>query len=92
MRISPISYWTNPNGRAEIDFLIQHEDIVIPLEVKSGMNLNSKSLKFFREKYAPKLAVRFSMQNLRLDGGLLNVPLYLIGEFPRLLKLALEQV
>ena len=32
------------------------------------------------------------MQNLRLDGGLLNIPLYLIGEFPRLMKLAMERV
>lgn len=92
MKISPICYWTSESGRAEVDFLIQNEDRVIPIETKSGMNVKAKSLRMYREKYKPKLAVRFSMQNLRLDGGLLNVPLYLIGEFPRLLKLALEQI
>ena len=92
MQFSPICYWTNPTGLAEVDFLIQSDWGVIPIEVKSGTNLNSKSLKVYREKYSPKLAVRFSMQNLRMDGGLLNIPLYLIGEFPRLLKLAMKQV
>ena len=92
MHISPISYWTNPIGKAEVDFLIQSDQGVIPIEVKSGTNLNAKSLRIYREKYSPKLSVRFSMQNLRLDGGLLNIPLYLIGEFPRLMKLAMERV
>ncbi|MBO4696562.1 MAG: ATPase, partial [Lachnospiraceae bacterium] len=90
--ISPISYWTNPIGKAEVDFLIQSDQGVIPIEVKSGTNLNAKSLRIYRDKYSPKLSVRFSMQNLRLDGGLLNIPLYLIGEFPRLMKLAMERV
>jgi len=91
MHISPICYWTNPKGQAEVDFLIQSEQGVIPVEVKSGTNLNSKSLKTYRAKYSPKLAVRFSMQGLKFDDGLLNIPLYLIGEFPRLMKLAEEQ-
>lgn len=92
MNISPICYWSNPTGQAEVDFLIQWERDIIPIEVKSGLNLNSQSLKTYRKKYSPKLAVRFSMQNLKLDDGLLNIPLYLMGEFPRLMKLAKEQV
>ncbi|MPM96891.1 hypothetical protein SDC9_144057 [bioreactor metagenome] len=88
MGISPICYWFNPAGRAEVDFLIQDNDIVVPVEAKSGLSLNAKSLKIFRERYNPQIAIRTSMKNLRLDNGLLNIPLYLLGELPRLLKLA----
>ena len=88
MGISPICYWFNPAGRAEVDFLIQDNDIVIPVEAKSGLSLNAKSLKIFRERYNPQIAIRVSMKNLRMDNGLLNIPLYLLGELPRLLKLA----
>ena len=85
MQFSPICYWFNAGGRAEVDFLIQHKDQVIPVEVKSGLSLTAKSLKVYRERYRPKLAIRTSMQNLRYDDGLLNIPLYLISELPRFL-------
>ena len=80
----------NSGGRAEVDFLIQHDDAVIPIETKSGLNHKAQSLKLYREKYRPPLAVRTSMQNLRLDNGLLNIPLYLLGELPRLIRLVKE--
>lgn len=89
-KVSPICYWTNPTGNAEVDFLVQHDDMVIPIETKSGLNLKAQSLRTYREKYNPRLAVRTSMSNLRLDDGLLNIPLYLMGEFPRLLKMAVD--
>ena len=92
MRISPICYWTNDTGKAEVDFLIQDNDRIIPIETKSGMNVKAKSLRVYREKYSPALSVRTSMQNLRLDDGLLNIPLYLMGEFPRLLNIAKERL
>lgn len=86
--LSPIAYWYNEKGRAEVDFLIQFGNKVVPVEVKSGQSVNAKSLKVYRERYQPQLAIRASLKNLRLDDGLLNVPLYLLGELPRLLKLA----
>ena len=89
--ISPICYWYNPVGKAEVDFLIQEDDLVVPIEVKSGHSRNAKSLKTFRATYRPPIAVRTSRNNLRLDDGLLNLPLYLLGEMPRLLKLARTQ-
>ena len=88
MDYSPVCYWYNPDGQAEVDFLIQDNDIVIPVEVKSGMNLNAKSLRSFREKYNPQIAIRTSLNNLKFDNGLLNIPLYLFGELPRLLQMA----
>jgi hypothetical protein len=72
-----VFYWTSGNT-AEVDFVIPHGGKAVPLEVKSGMNVRARSLKVYREKYSPALAVRCSMQNLRRDGGLLNLPLWLL--------------
>ena len=58
------------------------------LEEKSGLNVNAKSLKTYRSQYAPTISIRASMKNLQLDDGLLNVPLYLLGELPRFLDMA----
>ena len=77
MRFSPIHYWTSGN-LAEVDFVIQNATEILPVEVKSGLNVKAKSLKSYREKYHPGQALRFSMQNLKRDDGLLNIPLYLI--------------
>ena len=92
LKCDPVSYWTNATGRAEVDFLIQDEDVIVPIETKSGLNLKAQSLRIYREKYHPVIAVRTSMKNLRLDDGLLNIPLYLMSEFPRFLRLARQMV
>ena len=80
----PISYWTS-QATAEVDFLVQHETDIIPVEVKSGMSRTARSLRVYRDKYRPRVSVRSSLLNLRLDDGLLNLPLYLMSEFPRLI-------
>ena len=54
---------------------------ILPVEVKSGVNVKARSLKSYREKYHIGQALRFSMQNLKRDDGLLNIPLYLIHRF-----------
>lgn len=81
----PICYWTS-QATAEVDFIVQDEAGIIPIEVKSGLSRTSRSLRVYRDKYRPELSVRASLLNLRLDAGLLNLPLYLINEFPRLIK------
>lgn len=91
LEFDPVSYWTNATGRAEVDFLIQAEEAVVPVETKSGLNLKAQSLRTYREKYRPKVSVRTSMSNLRMDNGLLNIPLYLMSEFTRLLELARQR-
>ncbi|MFN0173097.1 MAG: DUF4143 domain-containing protein, partial [Saprospiraceae bacterium] len=69
-------YWTATNATAEIDFLIQSQNGVIPLEVKAEENLKSKSLKVFVEKYKPVTAIRSSMSPFRAQDWMTNVPLY----------------
>lgn len=69
-------YWTSGNT-AEVEFVLQSGSDIVPIEVKSGINVKAKSLAFYRKNYSPKLAVRFSTRNIRQDDGLLNLPLYM---------------
>ncbi len=69
-------YWTSGNT-AEIDFLIQNKNDIIPIEVKADENVRSKSLSTYRKEYSPPLSLRFSLRNLKLDNGILNIPLFL---------------
>ena len=73
--IRNIYYWTS-DATAEVDFIFADDNRIYPVEVKSGENLKAKSLKVYRERYAPELSIRVSPANLKLDGGLLNIPLY----------------
>ncbi|MFN8346944.1 MAG: ATP-binding protein [Spirosomataceae bacterium] len=74
-----IYYWTAPNATAEIDFLIQKDITIIPIEVKAEENLKSKSLKVFHDKFQSKQSVRFSMNHFREQGWMINVPLYAVN-------------
>ena len=74
-----IGYWTNDRSTAEVDFVVQHEGEVIPIEVKAGENLKAKSFKTFCEKYQPKKAVRTSLSDYKEESWMINVPLYGIG-------------
>lgn len=87
-------YWTMDNPRYEVDFLIQRENDIFPVEVKSESNVESKSLKRYKEKYGDKvkLRIRFSLNNLRLDDDILNIPLFLADYTDRLIGIALEQI
>jgi uncharacterized protein len=75
-----IYYWAVANSSAEIDFVLQDKNQIIPIEVKAEENLKSKSLKVYLEKFAPKIAVRTSMNKYRIENWLTNIPLYAIGE------------
>ncbi|MDR1000615.1 MAG: ATP-binding protein [Clostridiales bacterium] len=72
-------YWTNERNTSEVDFLLDVGQAVIPLEVKAEVNLQSKSLKAFAEKYHPRLSIRSSMSDYKREEWLLNLPLYAIG-------------
>ncbi|TXI83606.1 MAG: ATP-binding protein [Crocinitomicaceae bacterium] len=72
-------YWSSDSGTAEIDFLIQLEDQIIPIEVKAEENLQAKSLKVFVEKFKATHAVRTSMSPYRIVDWLENIPLYAIN-------------
>ena len=71
-------YWTNERNTSEVDFLLDTGKAIIPLEVKAEVNLQSKSLKAFAEKYHPTMSVRSSMADYKQQDWLLNLPLYAI--------------
>jgi len=68
---------TNNNGM-EIDFLLQNEDGVIPIEVKAGLNTNSRSLNFYLKEFNPKYAIRISSKNFGFENNIKSVPLYAV--------------
>jgi len=82
-------YWTS-EGTAEVDFLLQNGTALLPAEVKSGTRLSGKSLSVYIDRFAPELALRYSMNNLKRDGGILNIPLFLSDWTKQLLKVAKE--
>lgn len=86
-------YWSQSNPPYEIDFLIQRDNDIFPIEVKSETNTTSKSLKKFKELFGDKvkLRIRFSLDNLKLDGDVLNIPLFMADHTDRLIELALKQ-
>lgn len=85
-------YWAQNNPPYEVDFLIQRENEIFPVEVKTEGNIRSKSLKKFKELFPDKvkLRVRFSLDNLKLDDDVLNIPLFMADYTDRLLGLALN--
>ena len=64
--------------RHEIDFMIQKDNKIIPIEVKSNKSTNNISLTRYNEKFEPDLSIRFSMNNFCKDNKIMNVPLFLI--------------
>jgi predicted AAA+ superfamily ATPase len=73
---SYIGYWTNERSTAEVDFIVQDDGVIIPIEVKSGENTRAKSFKQFYEKYKPSKAVRTTLLPYKEEDWMTNIPLY----------------
>ena len=69
-------YWSSATSQGEVDFLVQHEDLIYPIEVKASENLQSKSLKAYRDKFSPRRSFRTSLSPYREESWLTNLPLY----------------
>jgi len=80
---APLHYWRSKGGKAELDFLHEVDGEVVPIEVKAGLNLKSKSLRSFEQQYAPGILVRTNLLNLKMDGRICNVPLYAVSLLDR---------
>ena len=80
-----IHYWTSRSNIAEIDFVMQIENFVVPIEVKATTNLKAKSLAQYRKDYKPLKAVRTSLSEFKIDDGLYNIPLYMIDNIEEIL-------
>ena len=69
-------YWSAKDGTAEVDFIFQNDDHVIPVEVKAGINHHAKSFKLYRDTYHPEIAFKFSLTDFVDQGILKDVSLY----------------
>lgn len=70
-----IYYWTLDNNY-EVDFLINVDGDIIPIEVKSSDNITSKSLNYYINRYKPKYSIRLSTKNFGEANGIKSIPLY----------------
>lgn len=74
-----IFYWSAAGGQASVDFVVQQQGKVIPIEVKAAENLQAKSLKVYWQKFKPSQSIRTSMSDYRKEEWMINLPLYAIG-------------
>ena len=75
------AYWSRDKGSmAEVDFISQINDQIVPIEVKAEENLQSKSLRVFYDKYQSETNIRTSLSDYRSDSWLTNLPLYMINQ------------
>lgn len=82
------AYWVSGNT-AEVDFIIQVENHIIPIEVKSDENVKSRSLTLYQQKFNPLLRIRYSLKNLSYRDGLLNIPHFLADYTLEFVKLTM---
>ncbi|WP_420534738.1 DUF4143 domain-containing protein [Acetobacterium tundrae] len=68
-------YWINERGGAEIDFLVDNESNIFPIEVKAETNLKAKSLRTYYEKFSPKISIRTEMTDYKQEDWLINLTL-----------------
>jgi hypothetical protein len=78
-------YWTS-GATAEVDYIWQYALEVIPIVVKSGINVRGRSLFEYSKRFQPEKIIRYSLLNLNRDGKLLNIPLFLADWTTKLLS------
>ena len=82
-------YWTSP-GTAEVEFVIQWGNEIIPIEVKAEENITGSSISVYNKTYTPNYRMRFSMLNLQYNSGLLSSPSALAGWLDKWMLLLLN--
>ena len=81
---SELFYWTS-QAQAEVDFICQANDLICPLEVKSGENTRARSLTSYAVRYHPPWLVSATLMNFKRTGSRVNIPLYAMSTLPSLL-------
>lgn len=84
-------YWTSEH-KAEVDFLLVSDNEIYPVEVKADTNITGKSIVQYEKQFHPRMRIRYSMLNLKMDGNLLNIPLFLADKTKQLVSLALRTI
>lgn len=83
-------YWAQ--AQYEVDFIIQKENEIYPIEAKAGINVKATSIKRYAKQYKDTpLIIRLTLRNLSFDGNVLNVPLFMADELNRIIDIAIER-
>lgn len=77
--INAIPYYWTSDRKAEVEFVVQTEQDVVPIEVKAEGNISGNSLAVYTKKYSPNLRIRFSSLNMQYNSGLFSCPSALAG-------------
>lgn len=72
------TYYWESDGKAELDFMIQKETEIIPIEVKTSIHTKARSLDMYMKKYSPRYAIRISEKNFGFENNIKSVPLYAV--------------
>ncbi|MDR1810048.1 MAG: DUF4143 domain-containing protein [Prevotella sp.] len=72
-----LNYWTSGND-AEVDFILNEENGLIPCEVKAAMNVTSRSMSVYVKKFAPNYSIKISAKNFGFANGIKSAPLYAV--------------
>ena len=91
---APPHYWSQNNPPYEVKFLLQRENDIIPVDVSPEAKSITPSMKKFSKLFpkVSKLRVRFSLENLKLERNVLNIPLFMADDANRLIGLALKTI
>lgn len=81
MQSNPVFYWANERSTAEVDFIVQLANHIVPIEVKAEENLKAKSLRSYHDQFSPDLTIRTSMSDYREQDWMMNLPLYAFSHF-----------
>tara|TARA_B110000046_G_scaffold81_1_gene109 strand:+ start:535 stop:1851 length:1317 start_codon:yes stop_codon:yes gene_type:complete len=82
-------YWSSGNT-AEVDFIVQYENNIIPIEVKSDENIKSRSLQLYHQKFNTTLRIRYSLKNLSYQDGLLNIPHFMSDYTEKIIEIIIN--
>ncbi len=83
---SNLFYWKSEGKKAELDFILEKNDHVHPIEVKAGINTKSKSLQSYANQFQHNHLFRTTLLNLKKNGSIVNIPLYMISQIETFLK------
>jgi len=84
-------YWANDRSQAEVDFVVEIDGRVVPVEAKAGLNLRAKSLRAFTDRFDSAVAVRTSLAGRRDDGLIVNLPLWQVDQVAEAVRAYLKR-
>ena len=89
-----IHYYTNDNSTSEVEFIVDNGTAIVPVEVKSGVNVRARSLMAYISRFQPDLAIRLSLKGYEEQNGknLISLPLYAVGNVSRIIRRKNSQI